>query len=155
MTKLDCGSPRVSLTVKFCVLHFHPRREAFVRKEQRHLDGLRETPLAPAIAADFVLEKGVECPVDTLDDFLRKQQPKLVGIGPVRLHRGFLFPHHHFLFIRIDVFFIHHLLFRAFLMENPAGAKLVFGEKRGVQRNLVPVCQAQRPSILKLAFTVS
>jgi hypothetical protein len=123
-------------------LHFHPRSEAFVRKEKRHLDGLRETPLAPAITADFVLEKGVECPADTLDDFLRKQQPKLIGIGPVRLHRCFLFPHHHFLFLWIDVFIIHHLLFRAFLMENPAGANLVFGEKRGVQRNLVPIRQS-------------
>jgi hypothetical protein len=85
------------------VLHFHPRREALVRKEKRHLDGLRETPLTPAIPADFVLEKGVECPVDALDDFLRKQQPKLVGIGPVRLHRCFLFLHHHFLFLWSEV----------------------------------------------------
>ena len=63
-------------------------------------------------------------------------------MGRSCLHPCFLFPHHHFLFIRINFsLFIHHLLFLSFFVENPTGPKLVFGEKRGVQRNLVPVCQ--------------
>jgi hypothetical protein len=76
---------------KVCVLHFHPRFQTLVRKEDRHLDALREAQFATAVAGGFILKKGVESPLDIFGDLLREQQTELVGIGLIR-SPTFFFP---------------------------------------------------------------
>src|SRR5207248_2296545 len=88
---------------------------------------LGESPFPAAIAGIFLFEKQVRRPFKAFTEVLRQQKTKLICI---------------WYFGRTTLF----LLFswrrrRAFFMANGADPKLVLGEKRRVQRNLVPISE--------------
>src|SRR5260370_24179879 len=132
------------LVGEITILHLDTRLEPFVLEPNRNHRALRKTPLAPPIKTDFLLEKPVHCPFDSLAEILRQQKSKLIRVR----HFGFCFRLHRSIFVeRLNVevsasrhFFHSHFFFRwPLLVQDATGVEFVFGKQRRIQWDLVPI----------------
>src|SRR5438270_3002076 len=102
-------------------------RRRLMKNVDRRDDAVGNAPLAPAISAHFLLEKCVHCPFDFVEKIFRKQESQFVGIGNV------------FALVKTARSEFTSRRRRPFVMQNVAGADLVFGENCRVQWDLVPI----------------
>src|SRR5260370_11288840 len=129
---------------EIAILRFCPRFEAFVFEPDRNQGALRKAPFSPTIASNFLFEKPIHCPFDSLPEIFRQQKSKLIRVR----HFGFCFRLNRSFFVeRLDVevsalrhFFHSHFFLRwPLFAQDATGAKFVFGKQRRIQWNLVPI----------------
>src|ERR1700674_1000789 len=106
---------------------FYSALQFFVGEPKRSHNTLRNAPFAAAVAADFLFEKAIQCPLDAVKEILRKQEAHFVRIGS--FHRCIKSARPELMTWRG----------RSFVMENSAAAELVLSKDGGIQRNLIPM----------------
>src|SRR5438552_263051 len=105
------------------VFHFDAYFQLLARQENWHTGALGESPFPAAVACIFLFEETVHRPFEAFTEVLRQQETKLIRIWYFGRTAFFLF------FSRRRWW--------SFFVANGADAKLVLGEYRWVQRNLV------------------